>query len=80
MDVGAIEYIHKKLIEERDRGIAILLVSTELDEIMKLSDRICVMYEGKIMGTVRPQNVTIEQMGLMMGGMPYEDIAAQMAE
>ena len=44
---------------------------------MKLSDRICVMYEGKIMGTVRPQNVTIEQMGLMMGGTPYEDIAAQ---
>ena len=77
VDVGAIEYIHKKLIEERDRGIAILLVSTELDEIMKLSDRICVMYEGKIMGTVRPQNVTIEQMGLMMGGTPYEDIAAQ---
>ncbi len=76
VDVGAIEYIHKKLIEERDRGVAVLLVSTELDEVMKLSDRICVMYEGRIMGTVRPQDVTIEQMGLMMGGTPLEEIEA----
>ncbi|MEL7609255.1 MAG: ABC transporter ATP-binding protein [Bacillota bacterium] len=80
VDVGAIEYIHKKIIEERDNGTAILLVSTELDEIMKLSDRICVMYEGKIMGTVRPQDVTIEQMGLMMGGMHHEQIEGMAAE
>ena len=80
VDVGAIEYIHKKIVEERDNGTAILLVSTELDEIMKLSDRICVMYEGRIMGTVRPQDVTIEQMGLMMGGMPYEQIEGAPAE
>ncbi len=71
VDVGAIEYIHKKLVEERDKGVAILLVSTELDEVMKLSDRVCVMYEGEMMGVVKPQDVSVETMGLMMGGTPY---------
>lgn len=74
LDVGAIEYIHQKLVEQRDAGIGILLVSTELDEIMKLSDRIIVMYEGKIMGMVRPSETTIEEMGLMMGGHTLENI------
>ena len=74
VDVGAIEYIHKKLCEERDNGVAILLVSTELDEVMKLSDRVCVMYEGRIMGTVKPTETDVETMGLMMGGTPYEDL------
>ena len=74
VDVGAIEYIHKKLVEEREKGVAILLVSTELDEVMKLSDRVCVMYEGRIMGVVEPENVDVETMGLMMGGTPYSQL------
>ena len=77
VDVGAIEYIHKKLCEERDNGVAILLVSTELDEVMKLSDRVAVMYEGRIMGTVKPADVNTETMGLMMGGTPYEQLPAK---
>lgn len=74
LDVGAIEYIHKKIVEQRDSGIGILLVSTELDEILKLSDRIAVMFEGQIMGIVRPEETTVEELGLMMGGMPLESI------
>ena len=74
LDVGAIEYIHRKLIEQRDNGVGILLVSTELEEILKLSDRIAVMYEGEIMGVVRPSETTIEEMGLMMGGQRLCDI------
>lgn len=72
LDVGAIEYIHKKLMEQRSQGVAIILVSTELEEIMKLSDRIIVLYEGKIMGCVAPENTTVEELGLMMGGKTLE--------
>lgn len=74
LDVGAIEYIHKQIMAQRDNGIAVLLVSTELDEVLKLSDRVCVMYEGRIMGIVRPAETTVEEMGLMMGGTRLEDI------
>lgn len=74
VDVGAIEYIHQQLINERDNGLAILLVSTELDEVMKLSDRIAVMFEGKIMGIVDPKEIDTEKMGLMMGGTPWSKI------
>ena len=74
VDVGAIEYIHQQLINERDSGLAVLLVSTELDEVMKLSDRIAVMFEGKIMGIVEPKDIDTEKMGLMMGGTPWSDI------
>ena len=56
LDVGAIEYIHKQIVDERDRGKAVLLVSLELDEVMNLSDRILVMYEGEIVGEFRPQD------------------------
>ncbi len=70
LDVGAIEYIHKRLIEQRDNGVALLVVSTELEEVLKLSDRVIVLYEGQIMGTVRPEETTVEEMGLMMGGTP----------
>lgn len=73
VDVGAIEYIHHRIMEERDAGRAVLLVSTELDEVMKLSDRVAVMYEGEIMGIVRPQDVTVADMGLMMGGQRREE-------
>lgn len=68
LDVGAIEFIHKKLIEERDKGRAVLLVSLELDEVMNVSDRIAVIYEGKIVGIVEAKKATERQLGLMMAG------------
>jgi simple sugar transport system ATP-binding protein len=68
LDVGAIEYVHKRLLEQRDQGAAILLISTELDEILSLSDRIAVIYQGKIMGIIQNYDVDIAQLGLMMAG------------
>ncbi|MDN5361998.1 MAG: ral nucleoside transport system ATP-binding protein, partial [Moorella sp. (in: firmicutes)] len=68
LDVGATEYVHKRLIAERDRGAAVLLVSTELDEILSLSDRIAVIYEGEIMGIVPGPQAKVEELGLMMAG------------
>jgi general nucleoside transport system ATP-binding protein len=67
IDVGAIEFIHRRLVEERDEGKAILLVSFELDEILSLSDRILVMYEGRIVGEYAP-DVTHEELGIAMTG------------
>ncbi len=68
LDVGSIEYIHSRLLEKRDDGCAILLVSTELDEIMKLSDRIAVMFDGSIIAIVDAEGATKEQIGLLMAG------------
>jgi ABC-type uncharacterized transport system ATPase subunit len=68
LDVGSIEYIHRRLIEKRDEGCAVLLVSVELDEIMALSDRIAVMYEGAIADTADADQVTREELGLLMAG------------
>ncbi|MDO9348157.1 MAG: heme ABC transporter ATP-binding protein, partial [Anaerolineales bacterium] len=68
LDVGSIEYIHKEIVLMRDRGVAVLLVSAELDEIMALSDRIAVMYRGQIVTTVDAKKVTREQLGLWMAG------------
>jgi general nucleoside transport system ATP-binding protein len=68
LDVGSIEYIHRRLIQKRDEGCAVLLVSAELDEIMAVSDRIAVMYEGRIVGTVDADKVTREELGLLMAG------------
>ena len=68
LDVGAIEYIHKQLVAQRDDGKAVLLVSLELDEVMNLSDRILVMYEGEIVGEFDPKKVTVEELGLYMAG------------
>ena len=68
LDVGAIEYIHSQLVAQRDSGKAILLVSLELDEVMNLSDRILVMYEGEIVGELDPKNTTVEELGLYMAG------------
>lgn len=68
LDVGAIEHIHGQLVRERDRGKAVLLVSLELDEVMNVSDRILVMYEGEIVGEFDPKNVTVEELGLYMAG------------
>jgi general nucleoside transport system ATP-binding protein len=68
LDVGAIEFIHKRLIEQRDQGKAVLLVSFELDEIMNVSDRIAVIYEGKIVAIVDPKEITEQELGLLMAG------------
>lgn len=68
LDVGAIEFVHKQLIEQRDQGKAVLLVSFELDEIMNVSDRIAVIYEGRIVGEVLPQETNDQELGLMMSG------------
>lgn len=68
MDVGAIENIHKQIVAERDEGKAVLLVSLELDEVMNLSDRILVMYEGEIVGELDPKKTTVEELGLYMAG------------
>ena len=68
LDVGAIEYIHSQLVAERDKGKAILLISLELDEVMSLSDRILVMYEGEIVGEFDPKNTTVQELGLYMAG------------
>lgn len=72
LDVGAIEYIHKQLVKQRDAGAAILLVSLELDEVMNLSDRILVMYEGEIVANLKPKEVTIQELGLYMAGSKKE--------
>jgi len=68
LDVGSIEYIHKEIIAMRDRGVAVLLVSAELDEIMSLSDRIAVMYRGEIVATIDRKDATRERLGLLMAG------------
>lgn len=68
LDVGAIEYIHKQLVEQRDAGKGVLLVSLELDEVMNVSDRILVMYEGEIVGEFDPKEVTVQELGLYMAG------------
>ena len=68
VDIGATEYIHQRLLEERDNGTAILLISEDLDEIRALSDRILVMYEGKIVGEVENKDVDIEHLGMLMTG------------
>lgn len=68
LDVGAIEYIHSQLVAERDKGRAVLLVSLELDEVMSLSDRILVMYEGEIVGELDPKETTVQELGLYMAG------------
>ena len=68
LDVGAIEYIHKQIVAHRDAGKGVLLVSLELDEVMSLSDRILVMYEGEIVGELDPKKTTVEELGLYMAG------------
>ena len=68
LDVGAIEYIHSQLVNERDEGKAVLLISLELDEVMSLSDRILVLYEGEIVGEFDPKRVSVQELGLYMAG------------
>ena len=68
LDVGAIEFVHKKIVEQRDKGKAVIFVSLDLDEIMSLSDRIAVIYEGVIVAEVNVEDATEEMLGLMMAG------------
>ena len=73
LDVGAIEYIHSQLVKQRDEGRAVLLVSLELEEVMNLSDRILVMYEGEIVGELDPKTTTTQELGLYMAGAKRQD-------
>ena len=68
LDVGAIEFIHSEIVRKRDEGVAVLLVSLELDEVMNLSDRILVMYEGEIVGEFNPKEIDVQELGLYMAG------------
>ena len=74
VDVASTEYIRNYLVKLRNEGKAVLLVSADLDEVLQLSDRMGIMYEGEFMGVVRPEEVTIEEIGMMMGGIRYEEL------
>ena len=76
LDVGAIEYIHSQLVAQRDAGKAVLLVSLELDEVMNLSARILVMYEGEIVGELDPKKTTVQELGLYMAGAKRDEKGA----
>ncbi|MGY3724776.1 nucleoside ABC transporter ATP-binding protein [Granulicatella balaenopterae] len=78
LDVGAIEFIHKRLIEQRDHGKAVLLMSFELDEILNVADRIAVMYEGKIVDIVDAKNTSETELGLLMAGTSREEVQKQL--
>ncbi|MEI8132868.1 MAG: ATP-binding cassette domain-containing protein, partial [Leptolinea sp.] len=73
VDIGATEYIHERLLMQRDSGTAILLISEDLDEIRTLSDRIAIIYEGAVIGVVDRNGATVEQIGLMMAGISMEE-------
>ena len=77
LDVGAIEYIHKQLLAQRDSGKAVLLVSLELEEVMNVSDRILVMYEGEIVANLNPKDVTFQELGLYMSGAKRDEVMAE---
>ena len=74
LDVGSIEFVHKTLIEERDKGAGVLLVSVELDEVMALSDRILVLYRGRIQGELNTATATEEEVGILMAGGTLDDL------
>ena len=80
LDVGSIEFVHKRIISERDKGLAVVIISAELDEIYALADRIAVMYEGRITG-IRPPSVPVEELGLLMAGAsgPGDTVPADMS-
>ena len=75
LDVGSIEYIHNQIINKRDEGVAVILVSPELDEIMQLSDRIAVMYRGKILAIIPSGKASKEEIGLVMAGIIPDSLA-----
>lgn len=74
LDIGAIEYIHSQLVAQRDSGKAVLLVSFEMDEVMDVSDRILVMYEGELVGQFDPKHITVEELGLYMAGAKRDQV------
>ncbi|WP_067778653.1 ABC transporter ATP-binding protein [Actinomyces vulturis] len=76
LDVGSIEFVHKRIIAERDKGAGVLIISSELDEVVALADRIAVMYRGKVVGIVEP-NTSRDVLGLMMAGVPLDEARAQ---
>lgn len=78
LDVGSIEFVHSRIVEERDKGTAVVVISTELDEVVALADRIAVMYRGRIIGIV-PADTPRDVLGLMMAGVPEEEARAQAA-
>ncbi|MDR2255336.1 MAG: ABC transporter ATP-binding protein [Arthrobacter sp.] len=78
VDVGSIEFLHKRIVAERDQGTAVMIVSTELDEVIQLADRIAVLYQGRVVGVV-PSNTSRDVLGLMMAGMTAEQAAAENA-
>ncbi len=80
LDVGAIEFIHKRLINQRDNDKAVLLVSFELDEILNVSDRIAVIYDGKIVGIVKPEETSEQELGLLMAGSSLEKARQELAQ
>ena len=71
LDVGSIEYIHRRIVEQRDAGAAIVIVSTELDEVLAVGDRIAVMFDGRIVGILSGDDATLENLGLLMGGAKF---------
>ena len=76
LDVGAIEYIHKQIVAQRDAGKGVLLVSLELEEVMDVADRILVMYEGEIVGELNPKTATEDELGLYMAGAKRDEVKA----
>ena len=79
LDVGSIEFVHRRIVQQRDHGVAVLIVSSELDEIYALADRIAVMYEGRITG-FRPPSVPVEELGLLMAGSEVPGAPAEAPE
>ncbi|HEX2142168.1 MAG TPA: ABC transporter ATP-binding protein [Candidatus Limnocylindria bacterium] len=77
LDVGSIEYIHRRIVEQRDAGAAVLLVSTELEEVISLGDRVDVIFQGQIVGRLAPEECTFERLGLLMGGAHPEQSGAE---
>jgi general nucleoside transport system ATP-binding protein len=80
LDVGSIEFVHKTLIEERNKGAGVLLVSVELEEALALADRILVIYRGKIQGELDAATATDEQLGILMAGGTLDDLQVQPKE
>ena len=79
LDVGSIEYIHGRIVQKRDEGAAVLIVSTELEEVLALGDRIAVMFQGKIVDILDPSEATFERLGLLMGGAHPEEVQPEEA-
>lgn len=80
LDVGAIEYIHKRLVEQRDKNKGVLLVSFELDEILNVSDRIAVIHAGEIIGIVDPKETSENELGLLMAGYSLDDARKELVK